>query len=147
MGTFYSYVFQENDGTYGSYYRPCNIAGSTYCSDAQNDFIVAEPCSKNGVFMAEVQVCPSPLSTLGAALGYAGFIELAITIAFVFTLMRCGILRGGPDGHMGQMIKQIVDNKDTGKAIGGEVGGDGCSSVLISEAKYSLSRQSLRCGS
>merc|ERR1712060_18322 len=103
-------------------YYPCSVAGATYCDDAQSDFPSAAACSSNGAFMAEVRVCPSPLSTLGAALGYAGFIELAITVVCVFALQQCGILRGGPEGYMGQLIKEIADGKDTGKEIGGEVG-------------------------
>merc|ERR1719356_1282030 len=65
--------------------------------------------------MAEVRVCPSALPTFGAALGYAGFIELALTIVIVFALQQCGVLRGGPEGYLGQMIKEIADGKDTGK--------------------------------
>jgi len=121
--TFYTYIFQEQDGTYGSYYSPCRVDGATYCDDAQDVFPNAASCSNNGAFMAEVRVCPAPMSTFGAALGYAGFIELAITVAFVFVLMRCGILQGGPDGYMGQMIQEIVANKGTGKEIGGHVMG------------------------
>merc|ERR1712146_617534 len=103
-------------GGYGAYYSPCTVEGVTYCDDAQSVFSTSDVChSGSGALMAEVKVCPSVLSTLGAAMGYAGFIELAITIVFVFALQQCGVLRGGPAGHLGQMIKEIVDGKDTAK--------------------------------
>jgi hypothetical protein len=120
--TFYTYVYSEGTG-YAAYYRPCNVQGVTYCDDAQSDFTTSSTCdSGSGALLAEVRVCPSVPSTLGAAMGYAGFIELAITIVFVFALQQCGVLRGGPAGHLGQMIQEIVDGKDTGKEIGAEVG-------------------------
>ena len=104
-------------------YSPCKVSSATYCDDAQSDFSSAQTaCSGNGAFMAEVRVCPSALPTFGAALGYAGFIELALTIVIVFALQQCGVLRGGPEGYLGQMIKEIADGKDTGKEIGAEVG-------------------------
>jgi len=116
--TFYTSVSGN-----GALYLPCSVEGVTYCDDAQSDFPSASPCGDaSGAFMAEVKVCPNMLSTLGAAMGYAGFIELAITIVFVFALQQCGVLRGGPAGHLGQMIKEIVDDRDTGKEIGGQVG-------------------------
>merc|ERR1740121_666033 len=104
-------------------YSPFKVSSATYCDDAQSDFSSAQAaCSGNGAFMAEVRVCPSALPTFGAALGYAGFIELALTIVIVFALQQCGVLRGGPEGYLGQMIKEIADGKDTGKEIGAEQG-------------------------
>jgi len=123
--TFYTYVYADatKASGYGAYYSPCTVEGVTYCDDAQSVFSTSDVChSGSGALMAEVKVCPGVLSTLGAAMGYAGFIELAITIVFVFALQQCGVLRGGPAGHLGQMIKEIVDGKDTAKEIGGEVG-------------------------
>merc|ERR1712207_71465 len=93
-----------------------------YCDDAQSDFTSAAGCSDNGAFMAEVRVCPSALPTFGAALGYAGFIELALTVCIVFGLTQTGCITGGPKGHMGQMIKEIIEEKDTGKEIADVVG-------------------------
>jgi hypothetical protein len=115
-------TFKTNVNNGEAEYYPCKVSDVTYCDDAQSDFTSAAACSSNGAFMAEVRVCPSALPTFGAALGYAGFIELALTIVFVFALQQCGVLRGGPEGHLGQMIKEIADGKDTGKEIGAEVG-------------------------
>jgi len=116
LQTFYTSVGTE------AMYLPCKVSGVTYCDDAQDDFTSAAGCSDNGAFMAEVRVCPSALPTFGAALGYAGFIELALTIVIVFALQQCGVLRGGPEGYLGQMIKEIADGQDTGKEIGAGVG-------------------------
>lgn len=117
LQTFYTSV----DGTEAEY-LPCKVSDVTYCDDAQDDFTSAADCSDNGAFMAEIRVCPSALPTFGAALGYAGFIELALTIVIVFALQQCGVLRGGPEGYLGQMIKEIADGTDTGKEIGAEAG-------------------------
>lgn len=104
----------------------CDIGSdATYCE--REGFVEGfDKCpsgAQTPLLMLECDECPAPLPTLGAALGYAGFIELAITIACVFTLTQCGILRGGPEGHMGKMIKELMKTKDTGKEIGGEVVG------------------------
>jgi len=88
-------TFKTNVNNGEAEYYPCKVSDVTYCDDAQSDFTSAAACSSNGAFMAEVRVCPSALPTFGAALGYAGFIELALIIVFVFALQQCGVLCGG----------------------------------------------------
>jgi hypothetical protein len=110
-------------GTYLGF-KPCNLPGVNYCEEEGTTMYKnADVCLNEGLFMGKAKVCPAMLATVGAALGYAGFIELLITVVCVFCFLQCGILRGGPNGYMGMMIKTIMAQKDTGKAIGSEVMG------------------------
>jgi len=102
----------------------CFVDTATYCDTPEGDYYRKvgtaagpDPCPEYAPFTAEPETCPDVLPTLGAALGYAGFIELAVTICMVFALTQTGMLSGGTKGHMGKMIKEIMEEKDTGKEI------------------------------
>merc|ERR1711902_250631 len=86
-------------GSLKTSYTGCNLNSiPNYCPFNKNYYDNADPCPDNSALMAEIESCPEPMPTLGAALGYAGFIELAITIGLVFVLTRTGLISGGPKG-------------------------------------------------
>jgi len=104
-------------------YTACRVDFIDYCQGVNHNFYQeADPCPDWAPFQATAETCPHALPTFGAALGYAGFIELAITVCIVFGLTQTGCIAGGPKGHMGQMIKEIIEEKDTGKEIADVVG-------------------------
>merc|ERR1711920_894105 len=105
-----------------SAYAGGRLDGTNYCPAHAAYYEGADWCDGTAVFMAEIENCPAAMPTLGAALGYAGFIELALTVCIVFGLTQTGCIAGGPKGHMGQMIKEIIEGKDTGKEIADVVG-------------------------
>merc|ERR1712186_52719 len=97
-------------------YTACKVDFIDYCNEGSANWnyyqTQADPCPTRAPFQANAEMCPDALPTFSAALGYAGFIELALT----------GCIAGGPKGHMGQMIKEIIDEKGTGKEIADVVG-------------------------
>jgi hypothetical protein len=76
-----------------------------------------------GMFVVELEMAPDPAATLGAALGYVGFLELLATIIFTFVLSKLGCLSGGDASYMSLWIKDLVGQQDTAKQLGQEVGG------------------------
>jgi len=107
-------------------YTACKVDFIDYCNEGSANYnyyqTQADPCPTYAPFQANAEMCPDVLPTFGAALGYAGFIELALTVCIVFGLTQTGCITGGPKGHMGQMIKEIIEEKDTGKEIADVVG-------------------------
>jgi len=67
-------------------------------------------CAGDTLYHGVCEMCPSKLTTFGAALGYSGFIELVVTVPLVFVLLKCGCLQGGERGHLGQMVKEIFQS-------------------------------------
>jgi len=120
--------YLETNCGYGkctSEYAACRLITVDYCEGSLKDWYTsAVACPDNGVLSAQIKQCPEAMPTLGAAMGYAGFIELAVTICLVFALTKTGVISGGPKGHMGQMIQEIIKDKntDTGKEIGDVIG-------------------------
>mmetsp|Transcript_119113 Transcript_119113/g.210661 ORF Transcript_119113/g.210661 Transcript_119113/m.210661 type:complete len:264 (-) Transcript_119113:50-841(-) len=53
------------------------------------------------------RTCPDPLASFGAAAGYAGVVELALTIIIVFILVKCKCLKGKDDSLMKVWIAEI----------------------------------------
>jgi len=104
-------------------YTACRVDFIDYCQGPNYDYFqTADPCPTRAPFQATGEMCPDALPTLGAALGYVVFIELAFAVCVVFGLTQTGIIAGGPKGHRGQMIKEIIEEKDTGKEIADVVG-------------------------
>ena len=59
------------------------------------------------ILYVEYETCPNTFSTLGPALGFYGFIEVAVGGITVFVLQYFGIIKAGEEGHLGTMIKQL----------------------------------------
>lgn len=76
------------------------------------------PCPPVGNLIAVMRVCPDKVTSLGAALGYAGFVELLVTILFVFVLERGGILKGGGKSYMSGWVKDLVLSDEVKNYIG-----------------------------
>jgi len=73
----------------------------------------------DGIFLADYEECPDQLTTIGAALGYYGFIELVVTVALVSLLRSAGVISAGDESYAKQIVRQwvkeLLEQKDTGK--------------------------------
>jgi hypothetical protein len=83
------------DGEWRDYESPCDAQGG----DGRGGF---------GLWTVLESIAPNKWTTLGAALGYMGFIELCVTVPLVYVCLRLGFLQGGPEGHMGEMVKSLL---------------------------------------
>merc|ERR1712110_961625 len=59
------------------------------CEDERAGAILWNPY----LLVWDVEVCPAFYTTMGASLGYTGYIELAITLIVVGSLRMCGVVQ------------------------------------------------------
>jgi hypothetical protein len=91
-----------------------------------------EPCyedySQNDEAVIQVMYkeCPPVLPTLGAAFGYATFIELFFTGVIIFPLLKFGCIKNGRDSSQAlsvmEWVKDMYSQKDTGQEVIGHAG-------------------------
>lgn len=58
------------------------------------------------------KTCPTVGASLGAALGYAAYIELVFTIIFVSVLMKIGCIKTSQIGKLKDILKDLVKEDD-----------------------------------
>jgi len=111
----------------------------TYCDDwGEGDQkidpqSVLEPCSSDydndpyseAVIQIRYKWCPPWMPTLGAALGYTGFIELFFTGLIILPLLSCGCIKNGKHSSQAlsvkEWVKEMYGQKDTAKEVGEHV--------------------------
>jgi len=77
--------------------------------------------SNSSVLHFYYDVAPGQISTLGAALGYAGFIELLVTIAVIGVLSKVGYINKD-NAYFRELIGQAKENHGTALEVGGVMG-------------------------
>merc|ERR1711907_670681 len=79
--------------------------------------------ARSSVVNIKYVVSPDAMTTLGAAFGYSGFIELLVTIAVIGVLSKCGCINKD-DSYLKALIKQAKEEQDTATEIKGVSGFD-----------------------
>lgn len=89
-----------------------------FCFDRATD------CQANYRFVIEsvhFKVCPDGFVTLGAMLGYAGLIELAVTVAILLPLVACGCVQSGKNSaqvqNMKGWLKELASEREQGEEL------------------------------
>jgi hypothetical protein len=90
--------------------RTCVVATS---NQAYPDGSLSGVNDDSNLYTIEYVVYPPFFPTLGAALGYAGFIELFITVIVLYTLSKLGFIKHD-EAFMKDLIKNLIEEK--GKA-------------------------------
>lgn len=137
VGTCYYYmqVLKYESGSLTN--RKCvwtNNEDATLCDFSYDQMSVLDPCfsdytsgSHNPYYESMITIrykeCPSVLPTLGAAFGYATFIELFFTGVIIFPLLRLGCIKNGRDSSQAlsvmEWVKDMYSQKDTAEAVVG----------------------------
>jgi len=139
-------IYTDEEGHEGINYFACvlmeeEVAGTTtWCNadeKAKRDTFIAE-CKTNHSQSSDPDVCncrsakkspssvlhfyydvaPGQVSTLGAALGYAGFIELLVTIAVIGVLSKVGYINKD-NAYFSELIGQAKEKHGTALEVGG----------------------------
>lgn len=87
-------------------YCPGEIADPKFCAD-----------EKGAIYVIKQTVCPSYVSALGAAFGYAGLIELVLTAVLVIVLMQLRIIQKD-NAEMRGLFAELWDAKADIKDLG-----------------------------
>jgi len=77
--------------------------------------------SKGTILTVEYETGPDAFTTLGAAFGYATFIELIVTVVIVSFFSMCGIIKKD-DAYIKLIVNQALKEHGTAKKVAGETG-------------------------